>query len=161
MRRILPAVLSLALLLSACGGDAREELQAYLRESDAIGDELAETGARFETLMNVQGQISAWTPAEKEELDGIVEAMDGLVERAEDIDPPESIADIHPLLVQAITEMRAAILDVITVAEDPDAATAELAASIDAHATAGKRLGDEYLARLSAVVRAEAEGTEE
>lgn len=149
------ASLSALLLLSACASDPeRSALETYLSEGEEIAQEMSDVGTRFETLMNVQANILSWTPDEKTELQAVVSTLDSLSERSKDVSVPVILADVHPLLTEALEEMGASVDGVASVANDPSKATVRLSEDIAAHATNGERLATEYVEKLEAAVRA-------
>lgn len=117
--------------------------------------ELSEVGTKFETLVNVQGNMLAWTPAEKEEMRTVTETVNALSVRAQAMTVPAVLESTHPLLIEAIGEMKQAIDGVAAIAEDPSKATDQFATDIEAHATKGEELADQYVASMEAALAAE------
>jgi len=152
--RLAPLAVGSLLFLSACSSDPeRTALETYLSEGEEIAQEMSDVGTRFETLMNVQANILSWTPDEKTELQAVVSTLDSLSERSKDVSVPEILADVHPLLTEALEEMGASVDGVASVANDPSKATVELSEDIAEHATNGERLATEYVEKLETAVR--------
>lgn len=120
MRRFLPLVAFAALSLAACGpSDGQVAVARYLSDAEPVATDLSETGARFETLMNVQADGLSWTSQEKAELQDIIADMESLKIRSEAIAVPAELKDIHALMPQAIAKMIDAMHIVDDIAQDP------------------------------------------
>jgi hypothetical protein len=113
---------------------------------------MSEMGTKFETLMNVQGNVLAWTDAEKQEMKTVQETMDALQQRAQAMEVPARLADVHPLLLQSIAEMKAAIDGIGSVATNPSVATSDLVDTVQAHMTKAEALSDQFGEKLQAVL---------
>jgi hypothetical protein len=151
-RTLTIAAITCSVFLSACADPELTALETYLAEGEEIGMEMSEAGTRFETLMNVQANVLAWTQAEKDELVGILQEFEGLEDRAQAMTPPAILQDVHPILIEAIQEMKLSVQGVADIAANPSQATAAKAAELEAHATKGEELGNEYLMKLEAAI---------
>lgn len=151
--RLLPFALSCALLVSACAADPEQvALEMYMEEGEEIGTELSEIGGKFETLINVQGDMLAWTQAEKDELNNVASTIDQLLERANAMTPPAILQGVHPMLIEAIEEMTMAIDGIVLIANNPSKATERLAQEIEQHGTNAEKLADDYVAKLESAI---------
>lgn len=153
--RLLPALFVSALMLCACAPDPEQvALEEYLESADSMGDKMVEMGTKFETLMNVQGDMLSWSDAEEMELDAVHTAMLQMEADAKVMTPPAILTDVHPLLIGSIQEMRMAIEGVLKIAQDPAIASNKLAAAIEAHGIKGEELGTQYAEEMEAAIAA-------
>ncbi len=144
---------SFTLLLSACGADPeRAAIEEYLASAESIGDQMSGAGSRFETLMNAQGDMTAWTPAEKTEVHAIGDTFDRLEAEARLVAVPPILIDAHPLLIQSLTELNAAVHGVIDMADHPERVTEAAADELTKKATLGEQYGTEYVEKVKAAL---------
>ncbi len=136
----------------ACTPSEEVAIATYFEEAQAIAERLVEAGAKFETLMNVQDDPLQWSDAAKQELATIAESLTHLRDEAREMSVPPALADVHPLLVQSMGEMIAAVEIIRGIAEDPSTATEAKANEMTAKAEEGERLANEYVARLEQVL---------
>lgn len=151
--RLLPFSIAALLILGACTSDPQQAaLEQYLSDGEEIAQDISEAGTRFETLMNIQGNALSWTDDEKTELSSIVASLDVLQMRAETLSVPDILLDIHPLLIQAIVEISAAVDGVAVAADDPSKVTEQLINEIAKHTTDGEAFAHEYADKLEKAV---------
>ncbi len=153
--RFLPALFVSLLTLCACAPDPEQvALEAYLEDAEVLGDQMVEMGTKFETLMNVQRDVLAWSDAEEQELDTVHTAFLQMEADAKLMTPPAILVDVHPLLIESIQEMRMAVEGVLKIAQNPALASNKLAAEIEAHGTKGDELGTQYVEEMDAAITA-------
>ncbi len=151
--RFIPVIALSVLMVSACAPDPEQvALEQYLEKAEVIGDQMIEMGTKFETLMNVQGDVLAWSDAEELELDTVHTAFLQMETDAKAMVAPAILADIHPLLIESIQEMRMAIEGVLKIAQNPALASNRLAAEIEDHGTKGEALGTQYVEEMEAAI---------
>lgn len=144
-----------SLTLVACGADPeRIALEAYLNAGEEVANAMVETGGKFETLMNVQGNVLAWSQAEKDELALLVSGFGDIEAAVNAMTPPALLADIHPTLVSAVSTLHEAVKGVAEMAENPTAFTMERGAEIEQSADKSNQLADKFFADLEAALRA-------
>lgn len=141
-----------AVAFTACVPSEEAAIATYFEEAQSVAERLVEAGAKFETLMNVQDDPLDWSEAEKTELATIAGTLTELRDDARSMSVPPALADVHPLLPQAMGEMIAAVDIIRDIAEDPSTATEEKADEMTAKAEEGERLANEYVTRLEQVL---------
>jgi hypothetical protein len=152
---LLPALLFSVLTLSACTPDPEQvALEEYLEDAEVIGDQMAEMGTKFETFINVQGNMLAWSDAEEQELDTVHSAFLQMETDAKALIAPAILEDVHPLLIESIQEMRMAVEGVLKIAQNPALASNRLANEIEVHGTKGEELGTQYVEEMEAAIAA-------
>lgn len=154
--RLLPFLFVSALLVSACAPDPEQvALEEYLSHAETLGDQMVEMGTKFETLMNVQGNVLAWSDAEEMELDDVHTSLLQMEANAKAMVSPAILANVHPLLIASIQEMRMAVEGVLKIAQNSALASNKLAAEIETHGVKGEELGTQYVEEMEAAIAAE------
>jgi hypothetical protein len=154
-RLLLPFIAFSTLAISACTPDPEQvALEQYLGEAEVLGEQMSEMGTKFETLMNVQGDVLAWSDAEEQELDTVHSAFLQMETDAKEMTTPVILEDIHPLLIESIQEMRMAVEGVLKIAQNPALASNKLANEIEAHGVKGEELGTQYAEEMEAAIAA-------
>lgn len=143
---------STVFLLSACGNTERVALENYIEVGDEVGQTVSEAGSKFETLMNVVQDPTAWTEDEKQELQNIIALMDSAKVMAGNMNPPAIIQEIHPLLLQAINEMYSAIVMMAELANDPANTSEEKLTMMTDTIDAGDKHITEYMTKMEAAI---------
>lgn len=151
MFRRASAAVVLALSLVACS--EQSAIAVYFEDAQSIAEGMVETSAKFETLINVQENPLEWSGPAKQELEANLEAMRGLRADAAGMTVPEAFKDTHPLLVQSLENMIAAIEIIDEIAKDPSQGTMERADEMSEKATEGERLANEYVAELERILQ--------
>lgn len=141
-------------LLTACGDSERAAVEQYFLDMEPIAQTMSDVGIQFETMMNIQANVTDWTEEEKNEVREIDTAMMDLRSDVEAVSVPATLADVHPVLEAALTEMHAAVTMVLDIAEDPSKATEAGADEMMAKAEKGEQLANEYLQKLETAVAA-------
>ncbi len=144
-----------ALGLAACGDSDRAALEAYFAQAQGMVEEMADATTRFETLMNVQGNILQWTAAEKEQLALIRETMDGVSEDIKALEAPGLLTDVHPILVTAVNEIQDVMEQVSGMADNPANVTEAAADSLMTKATSAETHMNEYLQKVEQKIGAQ------
>ncbi len=139
-------------LLAACGNSERVALENYSAIGEKVGETISEAGSKFETLMNVVQDPTAWTVEEKKELQVIINMMDSATVMAGTMQPPAIIKDIHPLLPRAIGEMRSAIIMMAELANDPENTTEEKLSMMSDAIESGDKHITEYMDKMEMAI---------
>ncbi len=150
-RRAFAAVALLSLSLAACGSE-HAAIAAYFEEAQSIGERMVQTSGDFETLMNRQENPLEWSAESKVQLQTTLESMQELRADADNMSVPEAFKEVHPLLVQSLDDMIAAIQIIDDIADDPSLATMEKAKEMTAKAESGEKLANEYVAKLEQIL---------
>lgn len=141
-------------LLAGCGDSERAAVEQYFLDMEPIAQNMSDVGIQFETMMDTQANVTAWTEAEKNEVREVDTAMKDLRSDVEAVSVPAMLADVHPVLENALSEMHGAVTMVLALAEDPSKATEAMADEMMAKAEKGEALANEYLQKLEAAVAA-------
>jgi hypothetical protein len=149
-RRASLAVAVLAVSLVACGEQAG--IATYFEEAQSLAERMAEVGAKFETLMNVQEDPLAWSDDEKRELNDQYGALKDVQDEAATMTVPLAFSGAHPLLVQSIGEMVGAVDIIRGISQDPETATMEKADEMIEKAEKGEVLADQYVAEVERIL---------
>ena len=148
------ATLSMVLVLAACKGtDEKAAMQAYMKKAQEIAQSLGQSGEKLDTLMNVHANAPQWSAAEKTELKAARDTMKGLLDDAKALTAPPLVADIHPLLIQGITELVETMDGVTTVTENPTAATPDMVKMLQSKPQQAQEHLNEYLQKLENALR--------
>ncbi len=150
MRRLATTLLLGTLFLAGCSADPMQE---YFTQGEMLAQDMSTAAERFENVINTQGDILQWTEEQKGEVRDVVETMDTLKTQAEAMTVPEDIKDIHPLLVQSITELGDAIRGILAIAEKPDTATEAGLNALAKKAQDGEAHANEYLQKMEARIK--------
>ncbi len=142
------SLLAISLVFLAACSNEGAAIESYFLETEEITTSLSEVAGKFETLMNVQANMLAWTEAEKNELTAVQDAIDQLSADAEQIAVPPVLVDVHPLLLEAIAEMRDVVNIVSDIAENPSLATEEAATDLEEKGANVEMLTNEYVEQL-------------
>lgn len=153
LRISLPIFLA-TLALAACSTNPeRVALEAYLATGEQIANQMTEVGTKFETLMNVQGNILAWSDAEKQEIKTVSESLVQLESSVKAMNVPALLSTAHPLLIQSIEKMRAAVDGILKVAENPAMVTESMAAELESAATSAEALSTQYVQAMESALQ--------
>lgn len=142
------------LSLAACAPTEQELIETYVTEAQEIAEGLVDASETFETLMNAQPDPLAWNDETKAELQAILGSFQALRSRAETMSVPPVLADTHPLLVQSLTDMAAAVEIIEGIALDPSTATEAKADEMTAKAENAEKLANDYVEKLQSTIEA-------
>lgn len=146
------AVVVLAsITLVACSEHAA--IVAYFEQSQSIAERMVAASTEFETVMSAQENPAEWSNEAKEKLSGTIDALTNLRNEADDMSVPEAFTGVHPLLVQSLDRMIAAIKIIDDIALDPAIATMDMANEMTQKAEEGERLASEYITQLEQILQ--------
>ncbi len=147
LARCVPVLLASVVLVS-CMSSEQRAIETYFTEAQNVAERLVEAASEFSTLMNAQSNPLQWSAEDTAKLDTILETFEGLKDEAEDMSVPEALEDIHPLLVESLGDMTAAVEIIVNIAHDPTTASMEKAQDMTANAENAEKLAGEYVQKL-------------
>lgn len=146
-------MLSIGIALSGCSEDPNIALRdAYLETGEQVATDLVEVGTQLETLMNVQNDVFAWSDAEKQELDSIQQKVEAIQATVDSMKPSVEFSEAHPFLVATVAEMSAAVLTLEQIAQDPTAATEDVAQELEEYAVNIESFGNDFVDSMDAAI---------
>ncbi len=151
-RRATATVAVVALALAACSSE-HAIIATYFDESQSIAERMVAASTTFESIVNAQENPMEWSDAAKQQLSETLDALDVLRDEADGMSVPEAFKDVHPLLVQSLDQMIAAIRIIDDIALDPSIATMDMANDMTKKAEEGERLANEYVTQLERILQ--------
>jgi uncharacterized phage infection (PIP) family protein YhgE len=99
VRRLIPVLVIVAVVVSGCGGNDTKEANAYV---DSVNKAQNDFAATFDKLSS---QITSTSTAEQDRrtLDGFKQAVDKVVADVKSVTPPDEVKDLHGRLVSEIS----------------------------------------------------------
>ncbi len=150
----LAAVSLVTISFAACATSEQRAIEKYFTKAQSIAERLVTLSTNFQTLVDAQEDPLAWSDESKGLLEGIYEGFTDLEEEAKDMSVPPALADVHPLLVEALGDMSAAVKIMVEIANDPSQGTETKANEMTSHAANAEKLSGEYVKKLQETLEA-------
>ncbi len=144
--RFVAVVMCSALCLAACQEDPRQsDVETYLEAGGPHSDKLTVTADKFEALVNAHPDPTRWDETTDAEMQRLIDVLTELHAEASAMPVPGLLTETHPLLLEAIDEMRNSMQGIADASTNPAATTASALAATQEHASRADTLASRYI----------------
>ena len=144
----------IAVSLAACMSAEERAIQNYVEEAQGIAERLVVASVDFQGRMDAQEDPLAWSAESKTALQANLDTFEDLEAEAKDMRVPPELVDVHPLLIEALGDMSAAVRIIVDIANDPETATEANVDEMTTKAESAEKLSGEYVQKLQTTLEA-------